>query len=156
MRYNYYGIRSSSPNLPLALRVWVLFLNHNQAVIRISKIIKNHHVLAVHDARDTARFFVEKLGFKVSAEPDGWVFVSKDDCTIMLGECPDDIHPSDLGSHSYFAYLRVDDVDGYYAELEANGVALPSPPADKPWGMREFPVRTPEGHRLTIGEIIQN
>jgi hypothetical protein len=24
----------------------------------------------------------------------GWIFVAKDDCLIMLGECPDDMHLS--------------------------------------------------------------
>jgi hypothetical protein len=29
------------------------------------------------------------LGFRIVAEPDGWIFVAKDGCMIMLGECPD-------------------------------------------------------------------
>lgn len=118
------------------------------------RILHNHHVLAVHDARASARFFVDVLGFRVTAEPEGWVFVSKDDCTVMLGECPDDLHPSALGCHSYFAYLTVDDVDGYCAQVKAAGAQPISMPEDKPWGMREFAVRTPEGHRITIGQSI--
>jgi uncharacterized glyoxalase superfamily protein PhnB len=120
----------------------------------MATILQNHYVLAVHDARACARFFVEGLGFRVVREPEGWVFVAKDGCMVMLGECPGDMRASELGCHSYFGYLRVDDVDGYFAEVKGRGVDLASAPADKPWGMREFGLRTPEGHRIMIGQVI--
>lgn len=121
----------------------------------MSQILQNHYVLAVHDIRKSAGFFVDKLGFQVTAEPPGWVFVKKDNCMIMLGECWDAIPAGELGDHSYFGYLRVDDVDRYYDELIAKGVEMMLPLSDKPWGMREFGVRTPDGHRIMIGQLIE-
>jgi uncharacterized glyoxalase superfamily protein PhnB len=118
-------------------------------------ILQNHYVLAVHNVRESAKFYVEALGFQIVAEPPGWIFVRKDNCMIMLGECPDDMHPSELGCHNYFAYLRVEDADAYYAELKAKGVAPVRSIEDKPWGMREFGVTTPDGHRIMIGHIIK-
>jgi len=118
------------------------------------RILQNHYVLAVHDIKKSADFFVENLDFKVMAEPPGWVFVEKDNCMIMLGECQDAIPAKDLGDHSYFGYLRVDDADRYYDELKAKGVETLSPISDKPWGMREFGLSTPEGHRIMIGQWI--
>jgi uncharacterized glyoxalase superfamily protein PhnB len=117
----------------------------------VSNILQNHHVLAVHDARRSAEFYVRVMGFSVVAEPDGWVFVAKDDCMMMLGECPDDMPASQLGCHSYFAYLKVTDADEYYALVKARGAEILSPVEDKPWGMREFSLRTVDGHRMTIG-----
>ena len=70
---------------------------------------------------------------------------------IMLGECPDDMAPSELGCHSYFAYLRVEDADRWYRDLKAKGADLTSAIEDKPWRMREFGVRTVDGHRIMIG-----
>lgn len=116
------------------------------------QILQNHYVLAVHDLKQSASFFVDNLDFEVTAEPPGWVFVKKDNCMIMLGECWDAIPASALGDHNYFGYLRVDDAQGYYEVVKAKGVELLSPISDKPWGMREFGVRTPEGHRLMIGQ----
>src|SRR5688500_1612929 len=116
-------------------------------------ILQNHHVLAVHDLRGSARFFVDVLGFEISAEPDGWTFVTRDRCMIMIGHCPDDLPPSELGCHGYFGYLLVDDAAAYHAEVVARG-GNPAPLEDQPWGLREFGVRTPEGHRLTIGQWI--
>ena len=120
----------------------------------MSQILKNHYVLAVHNARQSAGFYVKMLGFRVVNEPDGWVFVAKDNCMIMLGECPNDMPASALGCHSYFAYLRVDDADAYYRDLKTKNAELLSEIEDKPWGMREFGLRTPDGHRITIGHAI--
>ena len=117
-------------------------------------ILQNHHVLAVPDRRAAATFFVQALGFRVVQEPPGWIFVARDNCMMMLGECPDAIHPSQLGDHGYFAYLRVDDADAFLAQLTAAGYAPLHPIQDKPWGMREFAVRAPDGFRLTIGHVI--
>jgi uncharacterized glyoxalase superfamily protein PhnB len=119
-------------------------------------ILQNHYVLAVHNAREAAKFYVDALGFRMTAEPPGWVFVAKDGCMIMLGECPDDLHPSELGCHNYFAYFRVDDVDAYHAQLRAKGVRLVRDLADQPWGMREFGIATPDGHRIMFGQVIQS
>ncbi len=117
----------------------------------MSPILQNHYVLAVHDARRSAEFYTRVLGFRVVNEPQGWIFVAKDSCMIMLGECPEDIPASNLGCHSYFAYLRVADADSYYHHVSASGAEILSPIEDKPWGMREFSVRSPDGHRITIG-----
>ena len=117
-------------------------------------ILQNHYVLAVPDVRASAAFFVDALGFRIVNEPPGWIFVARDNSMIMLGECPDAIAASELGDHSYFAYLRVDDADAFFTQVLASGVRPNAPISDKPWGMREFGVRTPDGHRITIGHII--
>jgi catechol 2,3-dioxygenase-like lactoylglutathione lyase family enzyme len=120
----------------------------------LSGILQNHYVLAVHDMRRSAEFYVNMLGFRIVDEPPGWIFVAKDSCMIMLGECPDDMHPSALGCHNYFAYLRVSDADSYYQDLVAKGADLLSEIQDKPWKMREFGLRTADGHRITIGHSL--
>ena len=51
----------------------------------------------------------------------------------MLGECPDDDPASSIGSHSYFAYLTVDDVDELFAEVVARGAAVMAEPRTQPW-----------------------
>ena len=112
-----------------------------------------HHVLAVPDIRATARWWVEVMGLMVWAEPEGWIFLRRGGFSLMLGECPDAIPPSELGDHQYFAYVELDDVDAYHAEVTARGADLPAP-QDRPWGMREMPVATPDGHRIMFGQDI--
>jgi len=46
----------------------------------------------------------------------------------------------------------VDGIDEFYSELMGNGATLIQTLADKPWRMREFGVRTPDGHRIMFGQ----
>jgi catechol 2,3-dioxygenase-like lactoylglutathione lyase family enzyme len=120
----------------------------------MAMILQNHYVLAVHDVQLNAEFF-GKLGFTIVAQPDGWIFVERDACMIMLGECRDALPVHALGDHNYFAYLLASNVDEFYQEVCNNGIAIHHALAEKPWGMKEFAVRTPEGHRLMIGGLIE-
>jgi uncharacterized glyoxalase superfamily protein PhnB len=72
----------------------------------------------------------------------------------MLGECPDTPPAGESGDHSYFAYWNVEDIDDLYRVLVSNGAIVTSAPTDKPWGLREFGVRTPGGHRIVCGQMI--
>lgn len=118
-------------------------------------ILRSHHVLAVPDKEVSASFYVDVLGFREVHRDDGWVFVERDGCRMMLGECPDAIPPTDLGDHGYFAYLVVDDARAWHDALVARGVELVMPLGDRPWGMRELGIRTADGHRLMLGEPIE-
>ncbi len=120
----------------------------------MSEVRANHYVLAVHDKRQSAQWFVDVLGFQIYNEPPGWIFVKRDNCMIMLGECADSIPAKDLGDHSYFGYLVVDNADLFYERAKERGAQILSPIETKPWNMREFGIRTPEGHRITIGHIV--
>ncbi len=119
----------------------------------MATILQNHYVLAVHDIQANAEFY-KKLGFRIVGQPPGWIFVQRDRCMIMLGECRDALPVKELGDHNYFGYLLVDDVNDYYEEVCRNGVGIHNPLGDKPWGMREFAVESPEGHRLMIGQVL--
>ena len=111
-------------------------------------------VLAVKDLAISVAFYREMLGFKLDFEVPGWAFLSRDQFRVMLGECADAMAAHETGDHSYFAYVTVDDIDELYRELAAKGVPRVQEISDKPWGMREFGVRTPDGHRIMFGQEI--
>ena len=110
-------------------------------------------ILAVRNLRTATDFYVNALGFRrdFGDESDGWSWLSRDSVRVGLGECPDVVPASQLGDHSYVGYVNVDDIDGLYAELVSRGVSIRIPPETKPWGMREFGLETPDGHRMTFG-----
>lgn len=112
-------------------------------------------ILAVHNLRMATDFYINVLGFQrdFGDESDGWSWLSRDNFRVGLGECADAVPASELGDHSYMAYVTVDDVDGLYAEFAARGAAIRHPPEMKPWGMREFALHTPDGHRMTFGSV---
>ena len=111
------------------------------------------HVLAVPDLARSAEFYSRGLGFEVREVGDpGWRLFVNGQCRIMAGECPGALPAVELGDHSYFAYLTVDDVDEYHRRACDHAVELTKPLRDEPWGMREFGLRTVDGHRIMVGQ----
>lgn len=113
-------------------------------------------VLAVPDLPASSAYYRDVLGFEVREVGDpGWRMYVRDECRIMAGHCPDAIEPSGLGDHSCFGYLLVDDARSYYEEVRANGAEVVKTLRDEPWGMREFALRTVDGHRIMVGQELE-
>jgi uncharacterized glyoxalase superfamily protein PhnB len=95
------------------------------------------------------------LGFTIHEMAPGWLRFERDHCSIMAGECPDALPPGELGDHSYFGYIVVRGIDEYYESVQAAKAELIKALKDEPWRMREFGVRTIDGHRIMFGELIE-
>jgi hypothetical protein len=83
-------------------------------------------------------------------EARDWRLVERGGVRVMLGQCPSDVRPSELGSHNWFGYLAVDDADAPYAEIVVRGATCWSP-KDTHYGMCEMVVTTIDGHRIVFG-----
>lgn len=111
------------------------------------------YVLAVPDLEASGAFYRDVLGFTVHDMGDpGWRMFVRDTCRIMAGHCPDAIPAQELGDHSYFGYFVVDDVEADYKRAVEQGAEIIKPLRDEPWEMREFGLRTVDGHRILIGQ----
>lgn len=119
-----------------------------------SMIVGTRYVLAVQDLKKSARYYQEKLGFTSVWEGEGWHFLKRENFIIMLGECKDDRSAFETNNHSYFAYIDVENIDSLYKELKDKSIEILAVVEDKPWGQREFAVRTIDGHRIMFGEAI--
>lgn len=112
-------------------------------------------VLAVQDLDRNTAYFRDVLGFRVDwADATDWRLVARGGVRIMLGHCPDALPPTATGDHSFFGYLEVDDVNALHDEIARKGAIVLQPPVDRPYGMRECTVATPDGHRFVIGQSI--
>lgn len=120
------------------------------------KVVATQHVLAVNDLDESEKYFVEKLGFTVKRRVDGWSFLNLDNFHLMVGHCEGEIPARDTNNHSYFAYINCEDIDELYEQYKGRGVEFIQHVSSKPWGMREFGVVTPEGHRIMFGQEIDN
>lgn len=118
------------------------------------KVLHTHHVLAVKDLAVSASYFKDKLGFELNFTAPGWEFLSFGDFKVMLGECPDAPWAHETGDHSWFAHVVIQNVDEVYNELSGRGAEIISRLENKPWGIREFGVKTPDGHRIVFGQLI--
>src|SRR5688572_886438 len=117
------------------------------------RVVHTRHVLAVKDLKIEAEYYVEKLGFERDFTAPGWEFLSFGDFKVMLGECRDEMTAEATGNHSWYAHVLIGNVDEVYQELMDSGASILSPIANKPWGIREFSVVTPDGHRIAYGQL---
>jgi catechol 2,3-dioxygenase-like lactoylglutathione lyase family enzyme len=104
--------------------------------------------LAVQDLAASTDYYTRVLGMAVDFTAPGWTFLSRGSFRLMLGECADTAPAHETADHSYFAYVKVEGIDQFYDEVLGNGASLMQGLADKPWGMRDFGIRTRTGTGL--------
>ena len=123
----------------------------------VMRIIRSNPVLAVHDLELSGAWYRDVLGCELDdVEPGNWQFCRAGDTIFMLGRCPGVPPASEIGDHSYVAYLQVEDVDAFHRRATAAGADVMHPPRDEPWGMRELALRSPDGHHFTLGQAVQS
>jgi uncharacterized glyoxalase superfamily protein PhnB len=119
------------------------------------QVVHTRHVLAVKNLREEADYYIEKLGFDRDFTAPGWEFLSFGDFKVMLGECADEMTAEATGNHSWFAHALIGNVDEVYREFIDRGAEILSQVGNKPWGIREFSVVTPDGHRIVFGQMVE-
>jgi uncharacterized glyoxalase superfamily protein PhnB len=118
------------------------------------KVVHTRHVLAVKDLKTETAYYIDKLGFDRDFTAPGWEFLSFGDFKVMLGECSDEMTAEATGNHSWFAHVLLKNVDDVCREFIDRGAQILSPIQDKPWGVRDFTVKTPDGHRIVFGQLL--
>jgi catechol 2,3-dioxygenase-like lactoylglutathione lyase family enzyme len=110
--------------------------------------------LRISDEATARAFYVDRLGFRVEWEhrfqPNLPIFmqVARDGMMIFLTQHRDDCPPGAL------VHLYVDDVDAWYAELQARGVPIHSPPSEEIDGLRDMLVLDPDGNKLRFCTLL--
>lgn len=117
-------------------------------------------VLPCADVRRSAEWFRDALAFTVTGlfEPPGddgavYAIVERDGIGIHLqirrgpAPAPRDAIDTDV-------YVTVDDADALFERCRAAGVTIHRPIEDEPYGMRDFAIETPDGHRIAFGAPI--
>jgi hypothetical protein len=70
-----------------------------------AKISSWAFVLAVPDLDRSTGYFRDMLGFNfLWTDASDWRLVERDGVRVMLGHCPHDTPPAELGSHNWFGY----------------------------------------------------
>lgn len=110
--------------------------------------------LAVRDLAKSTSYYTSVLGLAIDFTAPGWTFLSRGSFRVMLGECRDAMAPAELGDHSWYGYVTTSDAAALFAEYKTAGAEFTQTLSDKPWGMREFGVRTVDGHRIMFGQEI--
>jgi predicted enzyme related to lactoylglutathione lyase len=114
-------------------------------------------VLLVADIERSVAYYRDRLGFacEVYGEPPNFAAATRDGATILLALCPepDRIVPNwRIVDNVWNAYIRVDDADAVYAEVQERGAPIDYTIYDAPHGFREFGVQDPDGHDIAFGQ----
>ena len=108
-------------------------------------------ILPLTDISTTLNFFVDKLGFSKHFQPEApldYAVVKRDGITINLSLV--DNPPQLLPNNS--AYIFCEDITGLFKEYQDKGVPFREPLSSTDYGMREFVLELPSGHRLAFGQ----
>lgn len=106
--------------------------------------------LNVEDPAASAEFAKKYFGFTEEMAADGFVSLSRQDVgfnLIYLRTGLPTFKPAGMsgGVHGVLVALVVDDVDGEYARLQAEGAPIVTPIETEEWGERYFQVADPNG-----------
>lgn len=108
-------------------------------------------VLRVQNARQSERFYCDVLGFvkdwehRFGVDFPLYIALSRGALRLHLSE-----HEGG-GTRSADLFIAVGDVDRTYAALLERGLEADGPPADRPYGVRDFGLQDPDGHHLVLG-----
>lgn len=114
--------------------------------------------LTCKDLDAAIRFYRDAIGFAVvhTYEHDGKVVaavVSAGDCQIVLNQDDGKLGWDRVKGQGFYLQVNVTglaDVDAAAARITAAGGTLLSEPADRPWGVRMFQFRDPDGFKLGV------
>ncbi len=114
-------------------------------------------MLLVADLDRAVAYYRDRLGFRceVFGHPPDFAAVTRDAGTILLAlsDEPERIVPNwRIVDKMWNAYVRVDDVETVYAELQDRGATIDYTLYDAPHGFREFGVHDPDGHDIAFGQ----
>ena len=116
-------------------------------------------VLLVADIDRSVAYYRDRLGFECSVygEPSDFATATRDDAVILLALCrePERIVPNwKIVDMTWNVYIRVDDADAIYAEVQERGAGIDYTIYDAPHGFREFGVTDPDGHDIAFGRRV--
>jgi predicted enzyme related to lactoylglutathione lyase len=112
-------------------------------------------VLLVADLARSVAYYRDRLGFtcEVYGDPPSFATAGRDQATILLalaGEFDRLVPHWKIVDKMWNAYIRVDDVDAIYAEVQERGAGIDYTIYDAPHGFREFGVQDPDGYDIAF------
>jgi len=114
-------------------------------------------VLLVADLQRSLAFYGDGLGFQCEThgDPPDFAVVKRDDAILLLAHAADSerlVPHWHIVEKMWNAYIRVENVDALYAEVQGRGTEIDYSIYDAPHGFREFGVTDPDGYDIAFGQ----
>ena len=120
-------------------------------------------VLGVPSVAAAVDYFEKVLGFAcpggmhgAEGEPPVYAVMRRGGSEVHLQIRRREVFTGPRGSFEGDAYVFVDDVDALFEELKRRGATILRPPMDEPYGLRDFTVETPDGHRVAFASDLED
>ena len=117
-------------------------------------------VLVYEDAGKAAEWLCDAFGFKErlrAGPPGGVVFHAQlivGEGAIMVGREGAEFRRPRPQEVNQYVTVHVDDVDAHYERAKERGATIVKPPADMPFGERQYTAEDIGGHRWTFSQSI--
>jgi len=116
-------------------------------------------VLVYEDVGAALDWLCATFGFKERlrvATPAGALHAQLDvaEGAIMLGRQGAEFRPPRPSEVSQYVSVHVEDVDAHFERCREHGARILKPPANMPFGERQYTVEDPGGHRWTFSQSI--
>lgn len=111
-------------------------------------------VLPVRDLAASVRYYCDSLGLELDflwGEPPHYGRVKHLGHGAPIYLHLSQVEPGAAASPAKLRFHVGHDVDGLCAAYAARGARAVEPPTTRPWGLREFALRDPDGHLLIFG-----
>jgi predicted enzyme related to lactoylglutathione lyase len=127
----------------------------------MARLTASSAVLLVADIGRSVAYYRDGLGFscEVYGDPPDFIVATRDNVKILMALCddPERIVPNwRIVPNVWNVFIRVDDVEAIYAEVQGRGAAIDYSLYDAPSGFREFGVQDPDGHDIAIAQPIED
>lgn len=108
--------------------------------------------LPMRNKTATWEFYIEKLGFSLFGDYEGYLMVEKDEIQIHFFEFKE-LNP--LENYGQ-VYIRTNNIEEWYKQAIDKKLMMPKAGylETKPWGMKEFSLLDPDHNLLTFGQDI--
>jgi predicted enzyme related to lactoylglutathione lyase len=123
----------------------------------MTRLTGSSAVLLVSDLDAAVEFWRDRLGFECETfgDPPDFATAARDAAVVLMASCADGaaIVPNwKRVTNMWNVYVRVEDVDALYLEVQERGAAIDYGIYDAPHGFREFGVQDPDGHDIAFGQ----
>jgi len=124
-------------------------------------------VLVYEDVPDAVEWLCDTFGFREHERVgDYWAYLAIGEGAVILRgrrvasalrtSDPVMLRPPRRGEVSHTITVRVDDVDAHYRRAPETGARILRPPADFPYGERQYSAEDVEGHRWVFSQTIRD
>jgi catechol 2,3-dioxygenase-like lactoylglutathione lyase family enzyme len=109
-------------------------------------------IFHVSNVESSVKYYTEVLGFTVDFRYNDLTGLEYDAVLIYLSGPAQDVKKA-IGEGS--VYIFCDEVDQYFEDISLKGAITEIIPGDRPYGMRDFAIKDPDGNIISFGRSIE-